>query len=269
VLWKNTLALARGLRVRTAVVVIVTMTALVLVFREAGLLGDAALGNVATFLGILALVAALFMIVMGPLTVRNDLRQDLLHLDVLRTLPLGGRALVFAEIMSSAMALTLLQWVLLIIAYVLLPWGGTGAVTDPDSLLNAAPAARGTLLGLSLALLPVLNCASFFVQNAAALLFPAWIRLGGTGMGGLEVIGQRILAVGASMLGLGLLLTPPTAAALAVLALLPGDESTRVTPALLAGAVAALVAVVELYVGIGWLGRRFEATDASVMLPPT
>ena len=268
VLWKNTLALARGLRVRTAVIVAVTMTVMVLAFREAGFLGETALSSAATFLGTLAITAATFLVVMGPLTVRNDLRQDLLHIDVLRALPLNGRQVVFAEIASSALALTALQWCLLIIGYGLLVGGGaSGVMTDPPPLFDRP--APGGLLVLVLATLPVINCASFFVQNAAALLFPSWIRLGGTGMGGLEVIGQRILAIGASMLGIAVLLTLPAGAAVAVASLLSGGDSASTTPAALAGGVAALVAVVELYFGIGWLGRRFDTTDASALLPPT
>jgi hypothetical protein len=268
VLWKNTLALARGIRFRTIFIVLIALGAIISIFWQAGLLGEAELHNGTAMLATLALTATAFLVVMGPLTVRNDLRQDLLHLDVLRTLPLTGTSLVFAEIASSALALTLGQWLLLIGAYGLLTWTG-GPVSPPsESLPHFVPlVTRDAEFLIGFAALPFVNCASLFVQNTAALLFPAWIRLGGTGTGGLEVFGQRILTVGASLFGLALLLTPPLFAAFAVLIPMTGDGPPSAI-AVLAGVTAGVaVAVTELSIGIRWLGRWFESTDPSALLP--
>ena len=57
--------------------------------------------------------------------------------------------------------------------------------------------------------LPVLNAAAVAVQNAAALLFPAWQRLGLTRPTGVEALGQGILAGAGSVLVLVLLLVLP------------------------------------------------------------
>jgi ABC-2 type transport system permease protein len=270
VLWKNTLALVRGIRFRTIFIVLIALGVIISIFWQAGLLGETALRGGTAMLATLALTATAFMVVMGPLTIRNDLRQDLLHLDVLRTLPLSGTSLVFAEIASSALALTVAQWLLLIGAYGLLTWTRAPVAVAPDPMPYYAPIlSRDAEFLIGFAALPFVNCASLFVQNTAALLFPAWIRLGGTGTGGLEVFGQRILTVGASLLGLTVLLTPPTFAAFAVII-----PMTREGPpsalALIAGVSAgAAVTVLELTVGIQWLGRWFDKTDASAILPPT
>jgi len=267
VLWKNTLALLRGIRFRTILIVVVALGVIISIFWQAGLLGETALRGGTAMLATLAITGTVFMVVMGPLTVRNDLRQDLLHLDVLRTLPLTGKSLVFAEIASSALALTVGQWLLLIGAFALLTWThGPGGASDLAAL-DAPILSRNAKFLVSFAALPFVNCASLFVQNTAALLFPAWVRLGGTGTGGLEVFGQRILTVGASLVGLALLLTPPLFAAIVVIV-----PMTRAGPpsalALATGIIAgAGVAVAELSIGIQWLGRWFESTDASAILP--
>lgn len=268
VLWKNTLALARGIRFRTIFIVLIALGVIISIFWQAGLLGEAALHNGTAMLATLAFTATAFLIVMGPLTVRNDLRQDLLHLDVLRTLPLTGTSLVFAEIASSALALTLGQWLLLIGAYGLLTWTGGPVAAPSESLPHYVPmVTRDAEFLIGFAALPFVNCASLFVQNTAALLFPAWIRLGGTGTGGLEVFGQRILTVGASLCGLALLLTPPTFAAFAVLIPMTGDGPPSAIAVLAAVTAGVAVAVTELSIGIRWLGRWFESTDPSALLP--
>src|SRR5439155_1724547 len=56
-------------------------------------------------------------LVLGPQWVRNDLRNDLLKLDLLRSYPLPGRAVVAAETAASTLVLTALQLALLVIAY--------------------------------------------------------------------------------------------------------------------------------------------------------
>ncbi len=267
VLWKNTLALARGTRFRTIFVTVIALGVIISIFWQAGLLGDADIHNATALLATLAIMATGFLVIMGPLTVRNDLRQDLLHLDVLRTLPLTGTSLVFAEIASSALALTCGQWLLLIGAYSLLAWNGSAAsgAADPSSHYMFSITRDAKFL-VAFVALPFINCASLFVQNTAALLFPAWIRLGGTGTGGLEVFGQRILTVGASLLGLAVLLTPPIFAAFAVLIPMTGDgpNSAAAVAALIASVT---VAAIELSAGIRWLGRWFETTDPSAVFP--
>jgi len=266
-LWKNTLALVRGLRLRTVLAVAIVLGSFVIAIRELGLVGDAATGGGAVFFGTLAFVATLFLIVLGPLAVRNDLRQDLLQIDMLRTYPLRGRELVFAEIASSTLALTLVQWALLGASYLFLanapPDEGGGAV----ELFQAALPDRLTLLAIAIAALPIINGASFLIQNTAALLFPDWIRLGASGMGGLEVIGQRLLGFGISLIALTGLLAVPALVFGAILAAQQGAANPTPTSLLLAVTIGVIVGAGELYLAVNWLGRRFERTDASEIRP--
>jgi hypothetical protein len=63
----------------------------------------------------------------GPQWIRNDLRGDLLKLDLLRSYPLRGASLVAAETASSALILTGLQLGLLVIALAGVSGGSGGS----------------------------------------------------------------------------------------------------------------------------------------------
>jgi hypothetical protein len=123
------------------------------------------------------------------------------------------------------------------------------------------------MLAVAIAVLPIINGASFLIQNAAALLFPEWIRLGASGMGGLEVIGQRLLGFGASLIALAGLLAVPTLVVVGVLAVWQGDAMPSPTSLLLAVTIGVVVGAGEIYLAVMWLGRRFERTDATAILP--
>jgi hypothetical protein len=268
-LWKNTIALIRGLRVRTLLLVSISLSAIMLSFRELGLLGDPAPGGGTVLLGALALFAAAFLVLLGPLAVRNDLRQDLLHIDMLRTYPLDGASLVFAEVMSSTLALTVVQWVLVTGGYFLLAIAPVTLAGEPSAIFETPFADRTTTLVVGVAVLPIINAASFVVQNGASLLFPGWVRLGASNMGGFELIGQRILGVAASFTGMAILMALPILAVAAALAPWHLTPTGTLLPFFGAVAVGIAVAMGEIYLAIQWLGARFERTDASVILPPT
>jgi hypothetical protein len=96
------------------------------------------------------------------------------------------------------------------------------------------------------------------VANAAALLFPGWVRLGSDRSSGVEAMGQNVLTVFASLFMTAVLLVPPFLfGVLAAYAL--GIESLwAVVPAAVAGALAAYV---ELWVVVRRLGRTLSRTD--------
>jgi hypothetical protein len=119
------------------------------------------------------------------------------------------------------------------------------------------------MFAVAIAVLPLINAASFLIQNAAALLFPEWARIGAASMGGLEVIGQRLLGFGASLIALTAVLALPTVIVAGILMGLSRDGMpSRAT--LLAAILSGLaIGATEIYVGVLWLGRRFERTDAA------
>jgi len=262
-LWKNTVALLRGARLRTGLWISLSLAAFVLATRELGLLPGSPASGGAVLVGTLAFVAAMFLVVLGPLAVRNDLRQDLLYIDMLRTYPLSGRVLVFAEIASSTLALTLSQWALLATSYVFLATTPIDEGGGPVSLFPISFPSNLAMFAVAIAVLPLINGASFLIQNAAALLFPDWARIGAASMGGLEVIGQRLLGFGMSLIALTAVLALPTITVAGILLGFSADGMpSRAT--LLAAIVAGLaVGGTEIYVAVHWLGHRFERTDAT------
>jgi len=188
--------------------------------------------------------------------VRYDLRQDLPKIELLRAFPLAGWAVVLAEVTVSTILLTGLQLALLTLAFV-------AYLSDPTVGLGVGQ--RAWLLAGAALALPVVNALGLLVQNAAALLYPAWVRLGATRPGGVEAMGQGMISMLASVLAVALLLVGPAAAGAAVrYALRPALADFAVAPAILAAVAVALVEAVPL---VRWLGRVFDRTDPSAVMP--
>ncbi|HXG45176.1 MAG TPA: hypothetical protein VNJ71_10510 [Gemmatimonadales bacterium] len=245
IVWKNQVRLLRT--ASTMRPTLLALLILVAVLLAIGGEGGPELGAVA---GMMALSGATLATVFGPLWVRNDLRGDLEELALLRTWPLSGRALVAAEVLSSTLALTAIQF----------PLAGAGLVALPR-LAPALSGANLVLVGLAFALvLPAMNLAALTIQNAGALFFPAWVRTE-IRPGGLEATGQHILTMGASALLLLVLLAGPLAlAALAAAILWPALAYGALVPAALAAAGGLGL---EAFLLIEWLGGRFERMDLS------
>lgn len=244
ILWKNLLAVVRTRRTRNAVISFVVAAAGV---TALSFQGDGTLAGIA---GWLAAMWAALTLVIGPQWVRNDLRSDLVKLDLLRSYPLRGRAVVTAETAASALVLTLMQLALLVLSY--LAFLG-------NSQSELSPILRTAVLGAAVVSLPGINFIGMLLQNGAALLFPAWAHLGGARPGGVEALGQNMLMIMAYLAALGVALLAPAALAAGLYIVLE--------PA--AGWWAAAPAAVALQTGLaaesvvlaGWLGRVFERTD--------
>jgi len=167
--------------------------------------------RVAGVLGIGCAVLAIAMLLLGPTSVRNDLRSELLHLSVLKTYPLRGRDVVMAEVGSGALPLAGMQYLLLLVA--LVAWG-LASDDAPDTMVRWAIA-----IGIPL-LLVGLNGAVFMIHNGIALLFPGWVRLGPTAGPGVETLGLGMITLFFSLVVFGALLLGPGLGAAAVVALL-------------------------------------------------
>jgi hypothetical protein len=244
ILWKNVLAVARTRRARNTVVAF--LVAGVLAFALS-LVGQQTVADVA---GWLAATWAALMVVIGPQWIRNDLRNDLLKLDLLRSYPLPGRAVVAAETAASTLMLTAVQLGLLLIAY--LAFLG-------DRQMEPNLEGRTVALLTAAICLPGINYLGMLIQNGAALLFPAWVHLGAGRPGGVEALGQNMLVIVAYAALLGAALAIPAALAAGVLTALEGVmDWWAAGPAalvLLAGAA------VEAMLLLPWLGKIFERTD--------
>ena len=197
ILWKNAVGATRDLRPRTLVLLVALVIAGSMTLASGPL---RALDLVAVMLLGLGAIA----LVLGPLTARCDLRQDFEMLDVLKGYPVHGRDVVRGEVAAPVTLIGLVVWSCLLGAF-----GATASRPGPELpslgdrlalLVAALPATAAVLLVLVL------------VQNAAVLLFPAWVSVGRDRAVGLEATGQRILMTAASLVALLVALVPATIA---------------------------------------------------------
>jgi hypothetical protein len=258
IVWKNTVALTRGFAIGLVVRMVLALAILVFSLRAAGVFGslsDHSVATPATIAAAIALVAAAYLSLLGPLAVRNDLRQDLAYLPVLRTFPLSGRTVLLAEIASPTLALSAVQIALCLGSYLLT----LDAVVVDISLSTRTLALAGVCLAV-----PLLNATSFAIQNALALFFPGWSRLGATTPTGFELMGQRLLAAFAAMVTLLLALLPPVLVAVGVSWLIAAPP---VATAIVAVITASVTSVAELALVCRWLGRVYDRTDVTALAP--
>lgn len=249
--WKNLLSLYRGTFSRSMLVgVLAVILAVTVSTRGAGHGWTALAGRG-------AIAGFGFLLLLGPVWVRADLREDLAHLATLRSFPLTGTAVVVAEMAAPVVVLTLMQIALLLVA------GLTGAAWPVD----AVPPEPAWLV-LTLPALLGVNAIGITVQNAGALLFPEWVRFGpGRMSGGIETLGQNILtSVLTLLLSLAGLVLPllgglGTAFFLQSMGQLPGGTGVTQVMAALGFLV---VAGTELWLLFRWLGRVYERMESFV-----
>jgi hypothetical protein len=252
ILWKNLVSATRAVR---PVIILVPAAAAGIAFA---IVAAARPGGTAVtqFAGVLLLSWSALLIAAGPLWVRYDLRQDLPRLELLRSFPLPGWAVVLAEVGASTLLLTALQMALLTLAFL-------AYLSDPSTGLSVAR--RLALLAAAGLALPVVNALALMVQNAAALLYPAWVRLGAGRAGGVEAMGQGMIMMLASVIALALLLLLPAAVGGGVgYALRPALGDLALAPAVLAAVAVGALQLVPL---LRWLGRVFDRTDPGALGP--
>ena len=193
ILWKNAVGATRDLSQRTFVLIAVVVIG-----------GSMALASGP--MRWLDLVAVLLLgtggltLLFGPLAARCDLRQDLEMLDVLKGYPVRGRQVVGGEVAAPVTLIGLVVWSCLLGAFAATA-GRQGSELPP----------LGDRLAILLALLPATAAVLLvlvLVQNAAVLLFPAWVSVGRNRAVGLEATGQRILMTAGSMIVLVVALVP-------------------------------------------------------------
>ncbi len=204
--------------------------------------------------GIVTAILGAYSLFLGPAILRQDLRQDLANADVLKMYPLRGWQVVLGELLAPATILTGVQWCLLLLSVTMfwrLPEGNTIPLTDRLSI------------GVGAAIIaPMLNLISLVIPNASVLLFPAWMQIGREHVGGIEVIGQRLIFMLGSVLVFTFALLP--AGALFGLVFFLANLFVGVVVAVpLAAVMAASVMAAEAALAIWWMGRLFERFDVS------
>jgi len=183
------------------------------------------------------------------------LRQDLANADILKMYPLRGWQVVLGELLAPAAILTGVQWCLVLLA------AATFSRFPDDSPI---PLSTRLSLGAAVAIIaPMLNVVSLLIPNASVLLFPAWMQTGRQHVGGIEVMGQRLIFMLGSVLVFAFALVP--AAVLFGLVFVFVNIFLGMMVAVPFGAVvAATVLAAEAALAIWWMGRLFERFDLSV-----
>jgi hypothetical protein len=149
-------------------------------------------------LGVVSAIAMTFTVVMAPQILRVDLRQDLQHLELLKTWPVRPAAIVRGELMWPAMVVTVLAWAL-----------GALALSFSAAAFASVETAWRLAAGTAVMILtPAIVCAQYIIHNAAALMFPAWIQLGSGRARGVDAMGQRLILLSGTWLMLAVFLLP-------------------------------------------------------------
>lgn len=246
IVWKNALAMRRKTRSTFAMLVILAALPITI--------GEVSGGNGAGIFGgtaIAAIAMAGILLLAGPLVLRNDLRDDMLNITALKLLPLRGRTIVAAEVLSVVVPLALIQSFFVILA-------GVTALYSPHPPLGSI--ATVALLVLTLPAMLVVSASFVTIQNAAPVLFPAWTKLGALTSGGMEAMGQMMIVVALVLILMLLMLIVPVSVAGGIIVAGRAHLVTSSVAGLgiglviLGGEVAGLVAL---------LGRALERTEPS------
>ena len=192
-MWKGALQTFRVVDRRVLIrigIMIAWLTIVVALFGRARGLAQA--------LGLLATGAAIFATIIGPQVMRVDMRQDLQHLEVLKTWPVRAAAVVRGEMLWPATVVTIVAWVC----------GAVGIVLSAATFSGASLSLRIAGGLAALILTPAFVVAQFTIHNTAALMFPAWVPLGMSRPRGVDAMGQRLFMLGATWLMLMFVVAP-------------------------------------------------------------
>jgi hypothetical protein len=251
-MWKNLLSASVIFRPKAAAVIVaVALGGCEWLVRTPGMQGPRIFA--ATMCGLLLG----FTLLLGPMFARQDLRTDLANADLLKAYPLRGWQVVLGELLAPLWILSALVWLSVAAGFLLLPGEGL-------TWLN--PALR-VVAALGLAILaPPLLAIQLLVPNAAAVLFPAWMVSAATrGERGIEVMGQRIIFVAGQLL-ITVVALVPAAIGAALIFFVTGWLIGSPAAGVLAGIMAFAMLCAEAFLGVLWLGGRFENFDLSAEL---
>ena len=196
-------------------------------------------------------VGAALSVLMGPHIVRNDLRQDLARLAVLKTWPVRGAALVRGELLAPAVVLSTAVWLFVAAA----------AVLSSSVMPEVAGSTAGELANALAVMLvaPGLIAVQLVALNGLAVLFPAWVTIGPTRASGLEAFGQRlVIMIGLLLVVVVAAFPAGVAAGLVGLAIYAATGSALVLPATV---VATVVLLIECLLATEGIGRILDRTN--------
>jgi ABC-2 type transport system permease protein len=254
ILWKNLILLGRYASLRMLWRLVPMVIALAVVAsssRREGLV---------SVLLMLALGGVALIVLLGPQIVRNDLRQDLAHLALLKTWPVRSAALIRGELLAPTAVLTGLVWIFVTASVLLMTSVPTDVAGVAILVLNRVSYGIAALL-----IAPPIIVVQLIVQNGLAVLFPAWVVIGSSRSRGVDVMGQRLLMQAGIWLTLLIAFLPAAvlAGALAFLIYL----ATGVVPIVVPAAFGAAVMLAEAFLATEALGRALDRADVGSLEP--
>lgn len=246
--WKNLINAGNLLSFRLWFILVIVAIAMSLGLRGNG-------GNWPTVIGIFATMFSGWLLLIGPQFVRQDFRQDMKQMDVLKLFPLRGWQIAFGEILAPAMILTAIHWLLIVIAL-------TCLVPDPPGKM---PGGLILAIGLGAALVfPALNFIALIIPNAAVLLFPAWFQTGTDSPRGIEATGQRLVFAIGQFLAFGISLIPAAAVFILNLFVIKWLAGALEIAVFVSSFAATIILAIEAGFGVallGWLFNRFDVSS--------
>jgi hypothetical protein len=189
--WKNGMATLRSISIKSLVPI-----AVLLVYAVVG----ARLGmstNLRSAVCLAALMVAAFTTLLGPGSVMSDLRSDLRHMELLKTWPVKGAAVLRGEMLWPGALVTGCAWLALTCAIVL----------SPAAFPQVPFVWRLSLYGAAMILVPALVFAQYTIHQTAAVLFPAWIPPDNE-MRGFESMAQRLILFAGVAIALAVMVGP-------------------------------------------------------------
>ncbi|MQA30787.1 MAG: hypothetical protein GEU82_13300 [Luteitalea sp.] len=210
----------------------------------------------AQMIGVLTAIGSGFATLMAPQLLRLDLRQDLQHLELLKTWPVRAASVVRGEIIWPALVVTGIAWLL-----------GAVALFFSAAVFSSTEVGWRLSLGIAAMILtPALVFAQYTIHNATALLFPAWVPAGSGRPRGVDAMGQRLILLGATWLLLVLFLAPGAiAGGLLWVAFYRSVGPWILVPAAL---VCAVIVAVEVLMATEAIGPAYERLDITSVERP-
>lgn len=248
--WKNTMQVVR----ETSIVSFLRYGVPVLgvgVAMGAAFMSGSRSHNAAALFGSAGAMVAGFTILMGPQMARSDLRQDLLHLELLKTWPVRPADVVRGEMVWPASVVVIVSWLALACATAL----------SSAAFTRTPVAVRLSVAGAAALLAPALVFAQFTIHNAAAVLFPAWVPLGTARPKGIDAMGQRLIMFAGVLLGLAVMMLPGALAG--GLLWLAFHKLLGMAVLIPAAAVCTVIVLIEVLAVTEALGPVYERVDLS------
>lgn len=205
--------------------------------------------TLASLLGAFSLAGTGFSILLAPQVLRIDLRQDLRHLELLKTWPIKASAVVRGELLWPGIVITAGAWTMLTAALFL---SGT-VLTQVSAGLRVSAIVAVAIVA------PALVFSQLAIHNAAALLFPAWVPLGNQRPRGLDAMGQRLIMLGGTWILLIISVIPGAlAGGIVWFALTRFIGAAALVPA---AVVCAVIVGIEVILATEAIGPAYERLD--------